>query len=392
VAHFPKPFFKKSRKLWYVEISRRQYNLGPDREAAFRLYHELMHEPARQQVDSRSLLAVIDAFLEWVQKNQAPDTYEWYRYRLERFARTYPAFGMLDVKPYHVQQWVDGYPKLSRTSRRNYVRSVKRCFKWATKQGYIETNPVEHMEVPGSDRRENIVTAEQYEKLLSLIRDPGLHDLVVTTWEVGCRPQESLRVEARHVDLKNSRWVFPKSESKGKREPRVVYLAGASAEVTQRLVEQHPTGPLFRNSEGNPWTPDAVNSAFDRIRVRLVQDAASIDPDRFEAEIQQMMGRLKPNRMTKGVVVAKTARQLRQEARQRVLAKLANDMIPRFSLYTLRHSWATRALQSGLDGLTVAILMGHSDPSTLARVYQHLSHNPEHLLNQASKVQGQSKS
>ncbi len=389
MAHYPKPFFKKSRKLWYVEIDRRQHNLGPEREVAFRLYHELMREPASKQVDARSLVAIIDAFLEWVQTNRALDTYEWYRYRLERFARTYPDLGTQSLKPYHVQQWVDSYPQLSRTSRRNYFRSIKRCLKWAMKQGYISSDPLDHLEVPGADRKEAIVSVEQYGQLLSLIRDPGLRDLVVTTWETGCRPQESLRVEARHVDLKHFRWVFPKSEAKGKRQPRVVYLAGPAAAITQKLVEQYPTGRLFRNSDGRAWTPNAVNSAFDRIRIRMLQ-TTSIDVAQLENAVEQMIGELKPKRMVQGVLVTKTARQLRQEARQRVLAKLANESIPRFSLYALRHSWATRALQSGLDGLTVAILMGHSDPSTLARVYQHLSLNPEHLLHQASKVQGRS--
>lgn len=59
---------------------------------------------------------------------------------------------------------------------------------------------------------------------------------------------------------------------------------------------------------------------------------------------------------------------------------------PRYSLYALRHSWATNALERGIDALTVAVLMGHSDPSTLARVYQHLSHNPKHLLEQARRA------
>jgi hypothetical protein len=36
MPHFPKPFFKKSRGVWYVEIDRHQYNLGPDRDEAFR--------------------------------------------------------------------------------------------------------------------------------------------------------------------------------------------------------------------------------------------------------------------------------------------------------------------------------------------------------------------
>jgi integrase len=81
-------------------------------------------------------------------------------------------------------------------------------------------------------------------------------------------------------------------------------------------------------------------------------------------------------------------KQLGDEARRKVLARLTQESIPCYSLYSLRHSWATRALQSGLDGLTVAILMGHSDPSTLARVYQHLSHEPEHLLKQARRAAG----
>ncbi len=45
MARFPKPFFKKASGVWYVEIHRKQINLGPDREEAFRKYHELMADP-----------------------------------------------------------------------------------------------------------------------------------------------------------------------------------------------------------------------------------------------------------------------------------------------------------------------------------------------------------
>jgi integrase len=62
--------------------------------------------------------------------------------------------------------------------------------------------------------------------------------------------------------------------------------------------------------------------------------------------------------------------------------------VPRYSLYSLRHSWATHALQKGVDPLTVAILMGHQDPSMLSKVYQHLSLNPTHMLEQARKAAG----
>src|SRR5690606_31444465 len=115
---------------------------------------------------------------------------------------------------------------------------------------YLAASPVEHLEVPGADRRESIVTVEEYERLLTLIRDEAFRDVVVVTWETGCRPQELLRVEARHVDLANRRWVFPKSESKGKRQPRVVYLPPPALEITRRRVAEFPSGLLFRNSTG----------------------------------------------------------------------------------------------------------------------------------------------
>jgi hypothetical protein len=36
MPHFPKPFFRHDRRLWYVQVNGRQHNLGRDRDAAFR--------------------------------------------------------------------------------------------------------------------------------------------------------------------------------------------------------------------------------------------------------------------------------------------------------------------------------------------------------------------
>ena len=75
MPHFPKPFFKKSRGVWHVEIDRHQYNLGPDRDEAFRRCHELMGQPRQRKVASEALAAITDAFLEWVERHRSPDTY-----------------------------------------------------------------------------------------------------------------------------------------------------------------------------------------------------------------------------------------------------------------------------------------------------------------------------
>jgi integrase len=101
-----------------------------------------------------------------------------------------------------------------------------------------------------------------------------------------------------------------------------------------------------------------------------------------------LLKHLSKTRKEQGMTVVKTESELLAEARRKVRYRQAVVLAPRYSLYALRHSWATNALERGIDALTVAVLMGHSDPSTLARVYQHLSHNPKHLLEQARRATG----
>lgn len=387
MARQAKPWFWKARRAWFVTVAGVRHRLGADKESALRAFRELIKRPVATHSAGDSLAAVIDAFLDWVQSHRSPDTFEWYRYRLQRFVDRYPKLRTSELKPFHVQQWVDSYPKLSQTSRRNYLRTMKRCLLWAKKQGYIDGNPIEHLEVPGAERREVLISAVEYQSFLCHVTDNAFRDLLVVTWETGCRPQESLRVEARHVDLANRRWVFPVKESKGKRQPRVVYLSDTALEITRRLAQANPTGALFRNSVGVPWTTDAVNCAFDRVRVRMGRARMKqLETDVSDDDVAAMVDGLNPTRTQKGRTLTKTPAELREEARRKLRNKQAMSLVPRFSLYALRHAWATRALQAGVDGLTVAILMGHSDPSTLAQVYQHLSLNPRNLQEQMARV------
>ncbi len=383
------PWFRPSRGVWYVTLEGKQINLGPDKAAAFeefaRLISERRHRPAHRS-SGQTLPTVIDAFLEWLKPRRSDATYEWYRYRLERLARRYPTINATQLTSAMVEDWVDEY-SLSVTSRRNYYRAAKKCLKWARSRGLIKRNRIRDLEVPSGESREIVVSAEDYRDLLANIRNQALRDLVVTSWETGCRPQESLRVEARHVDLANQRWVFPKSESKNRRISRVVYLTDTAAEITARLVKENPSGKLFRNTQGRPWNPEAVNCAIDlvriRIGIRIMQERGVTVP---EEEIIAFAKTLAPTCRIDGKKVKKTERMRYIEAQRKLRYRLASKLAPRCSLYALRHTWATNALQKGVDPLTTAILMGHSDPSMLSKVYQHVALNPVHMLNQAKKA------
>ncbi len=384
MPHFPKPFFKKARRSWYVEIDRKQINLGPDQTQAFDRYHELMrHRP--EAVDSSLVVGVLDTFLAWVKQNRSARSYEWYQRYCEIFARSIPpllATGHL--KPHHVTDCLSQHTAWSSTTKNQLCRAVQRAFRWAEREQRILRSPIAHIEKPKCMRREVVITPAEFDDILAAVTGEGFRDLLITAWETGARPHELLTVEARHVDSTLARWVFPVSESKGQRQPRVVYLSRTALEITQRRRLRFPTGPLLRNENDQPWRRFAVQCAFSRLQLtmgrrRMKENGVNIArPPRYCANTLSTGERL----------AARATQNTRLREYRKTLLQTARKHARKYCLYHFRHSWATRALQRGVDPLTVAILMGHADPSMLAKVYQHLAQDPDFLRQAATKATG----
>jgi integrase len=331
MARIPKPWWRKDRKSWFVTINGKRYDLGPDREFAWQRFHELMAQSQKRQVASGWVLSVFDAFLEWTKRHRAPRTYDWYRERLQQFASSIPtSLTVAQFKPLHVQNWIDG-KSCSDGHKRGCMTAILRAMNWATRMGYIEKNPIAGIEKPAAGKRETIITPEQFDRTISFCHDDEFHDLLTVAWETGARPQELMNVEARHVDLPKSRWVFSKDEAKGKKRVRIVYLTETAFEITKRLMLKWPSGPIFRNARGNPWHRNNVNCRFQRMKKHIGK---------------------------------------------------------KLCLYNFRHSFATRLLEEGVDSLMVAALLGHADLSMLGRVYAHLTQNPANLLEQLRRRVG----
>ena len=72
----------------------------------------------------------------------------------------------------------------------------------------MDRNPISDLEVPVAEHKEVALDDAEFARLRTHVANPALDDLIAVTWETGCRPQELLRVEARHVDLVHHRWVF----------------------------------------------------------------------------------------------------------------------------------------------------------------------------------------
>ena len=161
---FVKPFQRKGRPQWYLQLGKEQIPLGKcseleANEKAAKIQRERAEGRAPRPVTSKDVRDVFVLFLEWCEKHREPLTYDWYKKRLQSFARTLPeALTVSDLKPYMVQQWVDAHLKWSGSQRRGCILTVERALRWAEKMGHIAKSPVRGMEKPpigkrGGDRR-----------------------------------------------------------------------------------------------------------------------------------------------------------------------------------------------------------------------------------------------
>ena len=119
---FPKPFFRKSKGAWYVQLGKRQISLGKDREEAFRRYRELLlHEQGKSPERTGPLTAaqVCDLFLEWSKKHNEQKTYEWYLAFLQGFCDLHGGRKAEELIPFHVTTWLD--------SEKGWGEATRRC-------------------------------------------------------------------------------------------------------------------------------------------------------------------------------------------------------------------------------------------------------------------------
>jgi integrase len=142
---------------------------------------------------------------------------------------------------------------------------------------------------------------------------PMLRDVATIMLETGMRPEEVYRIQPENVNLAGGLLFNPHGKTKAAR--RCIPLNTAAKSVLVRRMKGLETPFLFP-CETDPTRPvSKVNNAHDR----AVRDSK----------------------------------------------------VAPFRLYDLRHTWATRAAESGIDLVTLAALLGHSKIQMVLRWYAH---------------------
>lgn len=335
-----KPWYRKSRDTWYVEIDGVQTPLAKGKESrgeAEKEFHRLLaqRDEPTSDAEKRTVVALLAKFLGWTKRHRAEATYEQHRHFLRSFVR-HP--GVRRLRPHQVtvavvEDWLDAHTGWKK-SRRHAIRTLLRAFNWGVRRQLVAKNPILGIEVPGKSRTVNFLTREQRQAVLGSIRDAAFREFLTAMYETGCRPGEVSAVTAKDVNAELGVWVLEKHKTAGKTgKPRTVYLTEAALALTTRLAAERPEGPLFLNRNGRPWTRNAVRIRFRRLREKFPQ-------------------------------------------------------FGHFTSYSFRKGYVTDALEKGVGVAQVAELVGHTSTEMVLRHYSNLRERVEHMREMAKKAMG----
>lgn len=320
------PWKRGGKGSWYTTIGRNAIRVADAEDSYNEAFKKMAEVVAATEVMRPELITVKNLFrnfLQWSKANRSEATFKFYERYLLAFEALHGSKRVAALLPRHVESWIEAkYSHCSSTTRNDIMKAVNRAINWGLQKRLLKHNPLIGMEKPPREARETVLTPSQYRKMLSYVTDAEFRDYLVFLWNTGCRAMEIRLLEKRHFD--GMTLTLPASEAKGKKHPRVIYLNDVALPMIQRLIKEYPMGPLFRTAKGKEWKANTV-----RCRFRL---------------LKKKMG------------------------------------VPGLCATTMRHSWATNALKSGMDSTTASILMGHRDPATLIRNYQHLVKDQAYLL------------
>jgi integrase len=155
-----------------------------------------------------------------------------------------------------------------------------------------------------------VLTYDEQEKYLAKAT-PMLRDVATLMLETGARPEEVYRIEPKNVHLAENYWFNPHGKTKAAKR-RIKLTATARGILAGRMVD---CGAFLFPCETDATRPvPKVNNAHDRA--------------------------------------------------------VKNSKIAPCRLYDCRHTWATRAVEAGIDLVTLAAMLGHAKINMVLR-YAH---------------------
>ena len=292
-------------------------------------------------------------------KEVAETTYDGYHTYIDRHLIPYFEnlnLNIQDIRAGHILDYVnylsrDGGRKdnkmggQSATSIRKIISILRKVFDYAVLYGDIKINPALQVPLPKrtnhKDDRQVFLTAEDAQKMLDAFKNEEIGPIVYVTLYYGLRKSEALGLRWQAIDFDantitinhtvvGGTRIIAKDDTKTYCSKRTYELLPEIKTLLLQLREQqkdykkrlgsgyHNNDYIFKNPNGMPYRPDSLTRSFKRA--------------------------------------------------------LERHGLPQMRYHDLRHSTASILVDKGWDINDIKEWLGHSDISTTANIYAHISH------------------
>ena len=341
--------FKRGSVYWYhfyfngqhIQESTKQGNpkLARTMEAAHRTRLVKAAAGIEEPMLSPRLSEFAEEFLKLVKVERKPQTYRRYSVSLVSLKEAFGNKRLSEITPEEIDRYKQSRLNSGRkgsTINRD-LACLRRLLRVAVKRNKLRSSPFseDRVDFLPEQGRERILSFAEERKYLSAA-SPTLRDVATIILECGCRPDEVFRIRVEDVDLTGRTLRIQFGKTKNARRP--LSLSEPALDVLKRRISVAQGPYLF------PF------------RVGLFGDKEVFN---WNKPMTQLWN-----------------------AHKKALA--ASKIRPAFKLYDCRHTYGTRAIESGVNPLSLMRLMGHANLATTNR-YVHLSE--DHLAEAQKRIE-----
>ena len=342
---FPTGRYLASGKKEYV------YKYCSDQATAVRELQRLQSEKAMGVCHSKAAVKTGDWIETWIEKHKAPklapSTLTSYRNNFRVHIRPYVGeIALKDLATYHIQKTLDSMDGSYSLFVKVY-NVIHGALEKAVELGMIPRNPCKGVAFPAEDKEDmRVLTQEEQQRFIAALDGEYYRVMLLTYLYTGMRAGECIPLQWKDVDL-------------SKRTIR----------VNKKAILHHD----FSKHSAKQEVQDFCKTKSSKRTVAITAGLAAILAEHKE-EMKKRAAALGLEWSEDSLVFWNTRNKIVQygnlkESLNKIYRKAG---IENATMHTLRHTYATRCFEAGVDIKAISEQLGHANVKTTYNIYVHL--------------------
>lgn len=348
---------KDGRYMARFQYEGENYTLyGSDPDKLLVQIEDLKYEVRHGIYEKEQNITVDSWFCTWMEEYKRhqvkPTTYDLYERTYTGHIKPYIQKKKLrDIRPEHIQRILNAESKvvMRQTLTRIHV-ILNGLFRQAYKNGIIQKNPVERSTLPKlrEDAERRVMTREEQALFMRYAKQTYYGDIFEVALSTGMRKGELLALEWSDIDFHN----------------RMIHVTGTLIRVDSRYVKGTPKS---KSSRRDIPMLDNVYSILRRRRKELLELKVKLG-DKW-TPLDGLDNLVFTNEF--GSVVTLNTMQYYIRHIQDMIRRDGIEFEP-IHIHTLRHTFATRAIEAGMQPQVLKTILGHSSLAMTMDLYSHV--------------------